>query len=124
WLHLSDDPHRADLLIIDGADDRFTVTVVEVKTRRETRTEYTVSNGRVSGPAVNQLLSTHRILRLVFDTDNRELLVTPSRREILREHLYRELSKARYSSETKQRWAKLSDQLLDGGPDIDSRCAL
>ncbi len=124
WLHLADDPHRADLLVIDGADDRFTVTAVEVKTRQDTTTEYSISGGKVSGPAINQLLSTHRLLRQVFDPAYPELLVTPSRREILRDHLYRELSKAGYDDQTKQRWAKRSDQLLDGTPDVDLRCAL
>jgi hypothetical protein len=124
WLHLSDDPHRADLLVIDGADDRFTVTVVEVKTRQDTTSEYTITGGNVTGPAINQLLSTHGLLRQVFDRTYPELLVTPSRREILRDHLYRELSKARYDSPAKQRWAKRSEQLFDGTPDIDLRCAL
>jgi hypothetical protein len=124
WLHLADDPHRADLLVVDGADDRFTVTVVEVKTRQDTTSEYSVSGGKVSGPAINQLLSTHGLLRQVFDPDYPELLVTPSRREILRDHLYRELSKAGYDAATKQRWAKRSEQLFDGTPDIDLRCSL
>ncbi len=124
WLHLSDDPHRADLLVIDGADDRFTVTVVEVKTRQDSTSEYTLAGNKVSGAAINQLLSTHGLLRHVFDPDYGELLVTPSRREILREHLYRELSKTGYDAETKNRWAKRSEQLFDGTPDIDLRCAL
>jgi hypothetical protein len=124
WLHLSDDPHRADLLVIDGADDRFTVTVVEVKTRQDTTTEYTITGGKVTGPAINQLLSTHGLLRQVFDPSYPELLVTPSRREILRDHLYRELSKAGYDGPAKQRWAKRSDQLFDRTPEIDLRCAL
>jgi hypothetical protein len=124
WLHLSDDPHRADLLVIDGADDRFTVTVVEVKTRQDTTSEYTITAGKVTGPAINQLLSTHGLLRQVFDPTYPELLVTPSRREILRDHLYRELSKAGYDDAAKQRWAKRSEQLFDGTPDIDLRCAL
>jgi hypothetical protein len=124
WLHLSDDPHRADLLVIDGADDRFTVTVVEVKTRQDTSSEYTITGGHVTGPAINQLLSTHGLLCQVFDSNYPELLVTPSRREILRDHLYRELSKAGYDAPTKQRWAKRSEQLFDGTPDIELRCAL
>ena len=103
WLHLADDPHRADLLVIDGADDRFTATVVEVKTRQDTTTEYAINGGTVTGSAINQLLSTHGLLRQVFDPDYPELLVTPSRREILRDHLYRELSKAGYDADTKQR---------------------
>ncbi len=124
WLHLSDDPHRADLLVIDGADDRFTVTVVEVKTRQDTTSEYTITGGKVTGPAIEQLLSTHGLLRQVFDPASPDLLITPSRREILRDHLYRELSKAGYDELAKQRWAKRSEDLFEGAPDIDLRCAL
>lgn len=124
WLHLGDDPYRADLLAIDGADERFAITVVEVKARQSSAAEYAISGGQVSGPAIAQLLSTHRILRHVFDPSSPDLLVTPSRREILREHLYRELSKSSYGSEVKQRWARRSEHLFDGGPDIDLRCAL
>jgi hypothetical protein len=124
WLHLADDPYRADLLVIDGADDRFGITVVEVKTRQDTTSEYAINAGEVSGPAITQMLSTHHILRQVFDPAFADLLVTPSRREILREHLYRELSKAMYANEAKQRWAKRSEQLFDGTPDVDLRCAL
>lgn len=124
WLHLADDPRRADLLVLDASDDGFTVTVVEVKTRQDTTSEYTLSKGKVSGPAVEQLLSTHGLLRQVFDPEYPELLVTPSRREILREHLYRELSKAGYVAQTKQRWAKHSNKLFDGDPDVQLRTAL
>ena len=94
WLHLSEDrdESRSDLVVIDGADDRFTVTVVEVKARQNPAYEYQVVNGEVSGPAINQLLSTHRLLRRVFDSATPDLLLTPSRREIIREHLYRKLS--------------------------------
>ena len=36
WLHLHDvnDHSRSDLLVIDGADGRFTITIVEVKARQ------------------------------------------------------------------------------------------
>jgi hypothetical protein len=124
WLHLADDPFRADLLVIDGADDRFGITVVEVKTRQDTTSEYAITAGQVTGPAITQMLSTHRILRQVFDPESPDLLVTPSRKEIIREHLYRELSKGSYGTATKQRWAKRSEQLFDGAPDFDLRCAL
>lgn len=124
WLHLADDPFRADLLVVDGADDRFTVTVVEVKTRLDTADEYAINAGQVSGRAITQMLSTHRILRRVFDPAGQDLLVTPSRREILREHLYRELSKPTYDAQSRQRWAKQSEELFDGTPDVDLRCSL
>lgn len=126
WLHLSEDKDnsRSDLLVIDGADEQFTVTVVEVKARQDLAAEYAVSNGEVSGPAINQLLSTHRMLRRVFDMTTPDLLLTPSRREIIREHLYRELSKASYDSAGRQRWAMRSRNLLDEGAEVDLRCML
>ncbi|KLR61494.1 AAA-like domain [Actinobacteria bacterium IMCC26207] len=126
WLHLNEDRDnsRSDLLVIDGGDDGFTVTVVEVKARQDVSAEYAVVSGEVSGPAINQLLSTYRILRRVFDVTTPDLLLTPSRREIIREHLYRELSKASYSSEMKKRWAERSRKLFDEGADVDIRCAL
>lgn len=126
WLHLNEDRDnsRSDLLVIDGGEDGFTVTVVEVKARQDVAAEYAVVSGEVSGPAINQLLSTYRILRRVFDVTTPDLLLTPSRREIVREHLYRELSKASYSSEMKKRWAERSRKLFDEGADVDIRCAL
>lgn len=126
WLHLNEDGDntRSDLLVIDGSDDHFTVTIVEVKARQNMAAEYAVSNGEVYGPSINQLLSTYRILRRVFDVTTPDLLLTPSRREIIREHLYRELSKPSYSSEMKKRWADRSRKLFDEGADVDIRCAL
>jgi hypothetical protein len=126
WLHLSEDKDnsRSDLLVIDGADEKFTVTVVEVKARQDIAAEYSVSNGEVFGPAINQLLSTHRLLRRVFDVTTPDLLLTPSRREIIREHLYRELSKASYDGDTRCRWADRSRMLFDEGAEVDLRCML
>jgi hypothetical protein len=126
WLHLNDnrDNLRADLLVIDGADDRYTVTVVEVKTRQDVDAEYAVVNGEAVGPAISQLLSTHRILRRVFDASARDLLLTPSRREIIREHLYRELSKSSYDHDARKRWAERSRKLFSHEADVNLRCAL
>ncbi|MBV9381696.1 MAG: hypothetical protein JO242_13640, partial [Streptosporangiaceae bacterium] len=125
WLHLNEDRRRADLLVIDGKDDQFIVTVAEIKARRDISAEYSTSGGIVSGPAVEQVLSTHRLLRPVFDSAVSDLLITPSRREILREHLYRELSKARYDSHTKDRWARMSQRLFDPpNPHVALRCEL
>lgn len=125
WLHLNEDRRRADLLVIDGKDDQFIVTVVEVKARRDLSDEYTTNGGTVTGSAVQQVLSTHRLLRAVFDPAAPDVLVTPSRREILREHLYRELSKGRYDTQAKERWAKMSDSLFDAErPNVHLRCEL
>ena len=126
WLHLHDnnDNSRSDLLVIDGADGQFTATIVEVKARQSTAAEHLVTNGIVTGPAISQMLSTYRILRPVFDPDTPELLLTPSRREVIREHIYRELCKPSYDKAARRRWVKLVRQLLDEGALVDLRCEL
>ena len=126
WLHLHDnnDDSRSDLLVIDGADGQFTATIVEVKARQSTDAEHLVTNGIVTGPAISQMLSTYRILRPVFDPDTPELLLTPSRREVIREHIYRELCKPSYDKAARRGWVKLVRQLLDEGALVDLRCEL
>ena len=126
WLHLhdNDDNSRSDLLVIDGADGQFTATIVEVKARQYMAAEHSVTDGIVTGPAIDQLLSTYRILRPVFDHDTPDLLLTPSRREVLREHIYRELSKSSYDKDARIRWVELVRQLLDGSAEVDLRCGL
>ena len=126
WLHLHDnnDNSRSDLLVIDGADGQFTATIVEVKARQSTAAEHLVTNGIVTGPAISQMLSTYRILRPVFDPDTPELLLTPSRREVIREHIYRELCKPSYDKASRRRWVKLVRQLLDEGALVNLRCEL
>ena len=70
------------------------------------------------------MLSTYRILQPVFDADSSELLLTPSRREVIRDHLYRELSKASYDKTARMRWEQLVRQLLDEDAQVDLRCEL
>ena len=125
WLHLSDDPLRADLVGFTWTNDHCTVSVVEVKAVQAKGTEYAVEGGVVTGAAIDQMLSTRRLLELVF-SDNRddELITTPARREILREHLYRELTKGTYTADERKVWADRLQRLLDGSVTTDLRCHL
>ena len=125
WLHLSDDSLRADLVGFTWTNDHCTVSVIEVKAVQARGIEYAVEAGVVTGPAVDQMLSTRRLLELVF-SDNRddELITTPARREILREHLYRELTKGTYSPAERKLWADRLQRLLDGSVTTDLRCHL
>ena len=67
WLHLSDDPYRArDLVGFTWTNDHCTVSVIEVKAVQVKGTEYGVDNGVVSGAAIDQMLSTRRLLEQVF----------------------------------------------------------
>jgi hypothetical protein len=115
WLHLSDDPHRADLVGFDFSDDRFAISIIEAKAVQDPKAEYKIHDKIISGPAVDQVLSTRRLLAEVFSGDRAaELITTPARREILREHAFRELTKAIYTPEQRKTWAERLERLFEG----------
>ena len=125
WLHLGDDPLRADLVGLAWTNDHCTVSIVEVKAVQARGTEYTIEGGVATGPAIEQMLSTRRLLEQVFSADRtEELITTPARREILREHFYRELTKGTYSAEERKLWADRIQRLLEGTVTTDLRCHL
>ena len=91
------------------------MTVIEVKSAEATASEYKIENGVIGGPAVHQMLATRRLLAAVLAEDrDDELITTPARREVLREHLYRELTKGVYPPEERKLWADRLQRLLDG----------
>ena len=115
WLHLRDDARRADLLGIEYGDDTFVITVFEVKAMQDTSGEFRIQGGIASGPAVDQLLSTGTLLLNVFNPDRiDELITTPARREVLREHVYRELSKHCHNADDRKIWANAAQRLFEG----------
>jgi len=125
WMHLSDDPLRADLVGIEWTNDHCTVSVIEVKAVDAAGSEYKIDDGRVAGSAIHQMFATRRLLSAVLNTDrDDELITTPARREVLREHLYRELTKATYSPAERKLWADRLQRLLDGKVKVDLRCHL
>lgn len=125
WLHLSDDPLRADLVGFEWTNDHCSVSVIEVKAVEASGSEYKIDNGIVTGPAIEQMLATRRLLSAVLNTDrDDELITTPARREVLREHLYRELTKATYTPAERKLWADRVQRLLDGKVKADVRCHL
>ena len=125
WLHLSDDPLRADLVGFEWTNDHCSVSVIEVKAVDASGSEYKIDNGVVTGPAIEQMLATRRLLSAVLNTDrDDELITTPARREVLREHLYRELTKATYTPAERKLWADRVQRLLDGKVKAEVRCHL
>ena len=125
WMHLSDDPRRADLVGFEWTNDHCTVTVIEVKSVEATTSEYKIENGIGSGPAINQMLATRRLLAAILAQQrDDELITTPARREVLREHLYRELTKGAYSPEERRLWADRLRRLLDGEIKAEVNCHL
>lgn len=125
WMHLSDDPLRADLVGLEWTNDHCTVSVIEVKAVDATGVEYQIADGVISGSAIDQMLATRRLLAAVLAGDREhELITTPARREVLREHLYRELTKGSYSPSERKLWADRLQRLLDGKVKAEVRCHL
>lgn len=125
WLHLSDDPQRADLVGFDFGADRLTITVIEVKTVQDAAAEYSIRDGIASGSAVDQVLSTRKLLAQVFAGDREgELITTPARRELLREHAFRELTKPTYDAAVRRAWADRLERLFAGDVPAQVACEL
>ena len=79
-MHLSEDPLRADLVGFEWTNDHCTVTVIEVKSVEAAASEYKIEDGIVSGPAINQMLATRRLLAAILAQDRTdELITTPAR---------------------------------------------
>ena len=71
------------------------------------------------------MLATRRLLAAVLAEDREdELITTPARREVLREHLYRELTKGTYTPDERKLWADRLQRLLDGKVKAEVRCHL
>jgi len=71
------------------------------------------------------MIATRRLLAAVLAGDREhELITTPARREVLREHLYRELTKGSYSASERKLWADRLQRLLDGKVNAEVRCHL
>lgn len=115
WLHLREDALRADLVGVETGPGYCSVTILEVKALDSPQGEYQIADGVASGPAVDQLLSTRRLLEEVFAGERAdELITTPARREILREHAFRELTKARYTPEQRREWVEVLEDIFAG----------
>jgi hypothetical protein len=111
WLHLSEDPRRADLLGLDHGPEGLAVSAIEVKAVEAAGAEYQIKDGRIEGEAVGQVLSTRALLRDVFGQGaDSDLVTTPARRELLRANAFRELSKSSYDGETRRHWVEVIEQ--------------
>jgi len=107
WLELAEDASRADLFgIVDEPDGTVTVDLIEVKTFQHPEQAFRISGGEISGDAINQILNTARIVDEIFELDpERQRLVAPQRREILRQQLFRECFFEGRSDADKQYWS-------------------
>jgi len=120
WLHLSDDPRRADLLGLDLGPNGLEVAAIEVKAVEAANAEYRIQDGRIDGDAVGQVLSTRALLLDVFGQGpGADLVTSPARRELLRANAYRELTKGRYDADERKAWVEAIEAALSREVEVE-----
>jgi FtsK/SpoIIIE family/FtsK alpha domain len=122
WMNFDDDGRRADLLGFTVVDGTPVIDILEVKSGKDARQVYSLSpDGVLSGKPIEQLLNTTRSIKGIFGLNElRDHILTPPRREILRNHFYRQGFSAQWSPTEKQEWGDALNSLFAGEtvPDI------
>lgn len=118
WMNLEDDARRADLLGLSiESGNTPVIDILECKSGVADATHvYSIDGaGRISGKPVEQLVNTGRSVAAIFGLNEwKSHILTPPRREILRNHLYRQGFSGHRSPEEKQFWGKLLNGLFSG----------
>lgn len=110
WLSDRDNGKLPDLIGLRFAsqDTAPQVDIIEVKTY----TDYTISNGSISGHAVEQTMVLEGLLREMFG--HSEKITTVSRKEILREQVFECLYHSKLSSDEKYEQTQWMNGLFAG----------
>lgn len=117
WMNLDDDSRRADLLGLSCQDGKPVIDILECKSGVEDATNvYNLdSSGKITGKPVDQLHNTGRSVAAIFGLNElKDHVLTPPRREILRNHLYRQGLSGRRTPEEKQFWSRFLNDLFAG----------
>lgn len=117
WMNLDDDSRRADLLGLSCQDGRPVIDILECKSGVEDATSVYKqdSSGKISGKPVEQLNNTGKSVAAIFGLNEfKDHVLTPPRREILRDHLYRQGLSGRRTAEEKQFWSNFLNDLFSG----------
>jgi DNA segregation ATPase FtsK/SpoIIIE-like protein len=117
WMNLDEDSKRADLLGVALEGDALVIDILESKSGVADATRvYTIDgDGKIRGKPVEQLLNTGRSIGAIFGLNSwKNHVLTPPRREILRNHLYRQGLAGNRTPEQKQLWSKTLNSLFAG----------
>jgi len=117
WMNLDDDSRRADLLGLSCQDGKPVIDILECKSGVEDATSvYNLDrSGKITGKPIDQLHNTGRSVAAIFGLNElKDHVLTPPRREILRNHLYRQGLSGRRTPEEKQFWSRLLNDLFAG----------
>jgi FtsK/SpoIIIE family/FtsK alpha domain len=116
WMNFDSDGKRADLLGLCITDGKLFVDILEVKAGEDARDVYvTGPNETITGKPVAQLVNTQRSIAAIFGQNElKDHILTPPRREILRNHFYRQGFSGDRSPRDKQVWGDHLNTLFSG----------
>lgn len=116
WMNLDDDAQRADLLGLSLEGNTPVIDLIESKASLDESKVYTIDReGKISGRPVEQLLNTGQSVEAIFGLNEwKDHILTPPRKEILRNHLYRQGFSGNRTKEEKQFWGKTLNALFNG----------
>ena len=117
WMNLDDDSKRADLLGLSVENGAAIIDILESKSGVEDATNvYSLDgSGKITGKPVEQLINTGKSVAAIFGMNEwKDHVLTPPRREIMRNHLYRQGLSGRRTREEKQFWSKFLNELFSG----------
>lgn len=116
WMNFDDDGQRADMLGLTIVDGKPIIDILEVKSGHNACDVYEVgTDGGICGKPVGQLLNTFRSISAIFGlNDLKDHILTPPRREILRNHFYRQGFSGQRKPAEKQVWGDYLNGMFNG----------
>lgn len=116
WMNFDDDGKRADLLGLSVANGVVKLNILEVKAGEDACDVYSRdSKSSISGKSVEQLLNTFKSIAAIFGLNElKDHVLTPPRREILRNHLYRQGFSGDKKPAEKQIWGEYLNAIFSG----------
>ncbi|QEH36465.1 FtsK-like domain-containing protein [Aquisphaera giovannonii] len=116
WMNLEEDARRADLLGLSLENNVPIIDVLESKSGVDATSVYSIDGaGKISGKPVEQLVNTGRSVGAIFGLNEwKDHVLTPPRREILRNHLYRQGFTGKRTPQEKQYWERVLNSLFRG----------
>lgn len=113
WLSDRENGKLPDLIGIQLEEGNFaTIDIIEVKTYSDNANSFVVSEGHISGHAVEQAAVLEDLVKEMFGAAER--ITTVSRREILREQVFEGLFQADITANEKLKYSEQLNELFAG----------
>ena len=116
WMNFDEDGKRADMVGLTIVEGKPLIDILEVKAGEDACDVYSLgSDGAICGKPVDQLLNTFRSIAAIFGLNElKDHILTAPRREILRNHFYRQGFAGGRKPDEKQVWGDYLNAIFNG----------